>query len=131
MMDSYNIGKLSKKLNINKETIRYYEKLQLLPMPKRDINGYRKYTDWDLQKLRLILRAKEYGFSLSEIKFLLIKLFQEIEGCDITEIKAIVENKIEDIDKKLIELKETKKLLVKLNNTMLSDTAECCDLNKL
>lgn len=131
MMDSYNIGDLSKKLNVNKETIRYYEKLQLLPIPKRDINGYRKYTEADLEKLRLILRAKEYGFSLSEIKFLLTKLFDEIEGCDTNEIKTIVENKIDLIDKKLTELKETKKLLIKLNNTMLSETEEYCDLSKI
>lgn len=106
MVKNYNIGNFANELNINKETIRYYEKIGLLHEPKRDTNGYRKYTKEDLERLRFILFAKDYDFSLKEIKSLLSKLFDEIAGCDILQIKRIIENKINEIDGKLVELSQ-------------------------
>ena len=76
MVKNYNIGNFANELNINKETIRYYEKIGLLHEPKRDTNGYRKYTKEDLERLRFILFAKDYDFSLKEIKSLLSKLMK-------------------------------------------------------
>ncbi|WBW95989.1 MerR family DNA-binding transcriptional regulator [Oceanirhabdus sp. W0125-5] len=54
MKVNYNIGDLVNELNINKETIRYYEKIRLLPEPKRDKNGYRIYSKEDIEILWLI-----------------------------------------------------------------------------
>ena len=64
MKDIYNIGELVKELNINKETIRYYENIGLLSEPKRNDNGYRIYSKEDIDKVRFILIVKNFGFSL-------------------------------------------------------------------
>lgn len=53
------------------ETIRYYERVGLLPAPARTDSGYRHYTEGQVQRLRFITRGRELGFSLDEIRSLL------------------------------------------------------------
>ena len=53
------------------ETIRYYEKIGLLPHPTRTDSGYRVYTSADIERLRFIARGRDLGFSLEEIRSLL------------------------------------------------------------
>lgn len=65
------IGKLSRESGAPIDTIRYYERLGLLPPPMRLASGYRDYDDGDVQRLSFIRRAKALGFSLAEIKELL------------------------------------------------------------
>lgn len=127
MKSIYNIGDLVKELNINKETIRYYEKIGLLSEPKRDKNGYRIYSKEDIEKIRFILIVKNFGFSLKEISMLLPKIYDEILDENMENIKAIVEYKISEIDSKINELEETKRLLQKVNNNILSQNRECCN----
>ncbi|MFT8312994.1 MAG: MerR family transcriptional regulator [Clostridium sp.] len=127
MKSIYNIGDLVKELKINKETIRYYEKIGLLSDPKKDKNGYRIYSKEDIQKIRFILIVKKFGFSLKEISMLLPKIYDEILEENMENIKAIVEYKISEIDNKINELEETKRLLQKVNDNILSQNRECCN----
>lgn len=127
MKDTYNIGALVKELKINKETVRYYEKVGLLSEPERDKNGYRVYSKEDIEKIRFIRIAKNFGFSLKEISMLILKLYDEILCGDIEGIKRIVESKLDEIDYRLNELGKTKKLLQKVNNSILSQSKECCN----
>lgn len=127
MENSYSIGKVVKELNINKETVRYYEKIGLLDKPKRDKNGYRLYSKEDMDKIRFILIAKDFGFSLKEIDVLLSKIYDEILYGDINSIKKIVESKIDEIDSKINELDKTKKLLQKVNEDILNNKNKCCE----
>ena len=60
------------------ETIRYYEKIGLLPHPTRTDSGYRAYTSADIERLRFIARGRDLGFSLEEIRQWL--LIYEKEG---------------------------------------------------
>lgn len=53
------------------ETIRYYERIGLLPSPERTASGYRAYTAGDIERLRFIARGRDLGFSLEEIRSLL------------------------------------------------------------
>ena len=53
------------------ETIRYYERVGLIPSPKRTGSGYRAYTPADVERLRFVSRGRELGFSLEEIRSLL------------------------------------------------------------
>jgi hypothetical protein len=66
-----NISELSKLSGLNTPTIRYYEQIKLLPKAKRLANGYRKYSEDDLQQLHLIKQAQQVGFTLEEIKSLI------------------------------------------------------------
>ena len=66
-----NIGQLARLTGAPIDTIRYYERQQLLPTPQRSASGYRRYGDDDVTRLNFIRRAKALGFSLSEIAELL------------------------------------------------------------
>ena len=124
MKEIYNIREIVKELKINKETIRYYEKIGLLSQPKRDKNGYRVYSKEDIIKVRFILIVKNFGFSLKEIGIL---LSNKILSGDIESTKCIVDNKIIEINNKINELEDTRKLLGKVNDNILSQNIECCD----
>ena len=124
MKDIYSIGEVVKKLDINKETIRYYEKVGLLSEPVRDKNGYRIYSKQDIKMIKFILIVKKFGFSLKEIRTL---IHDEILCGDIKSIKGIVKNKINEINSKINELDETKKLLEKVNKNILEQNIECCN----
>ncbi|CAN4279286.1 MAG: helix-turn-helix domain-containing protein [Propionivibrio sp.] len=64
------------------ETIRYYEKIGLLPHPTRTDSGYRAYTSADIERLRFIARGRDLGFSLEEIRSLLQLASDERLSCD-------------------------------------------------
>ncbi len=70
-MAEYFIGQIAKQVGINVETICYYERIKLLPKPKRRESHYRVYDAIDLKRFMFIKRAKELGFTLKEIKELL------------------------------------------------------------
>lgn len=121
MKDFYNIGELVKELNINKETVRYYEKIGLLSEPKKDVNGYRLYSQRDVDTIKFILIIKEFGFSLKEIGELQSMLYNDIYGKDIEGIKRVVESKIDELNRKMEEIEKTKKLLEKVKNDVLTE----------
>ena len=58
------IGELSRQAGVPVETIRYYEKIGLMPGVHRNNGGARLYSDKDLSRLRFIKRAQKMGFSL-------------------------------------------------------------------
>lgn len=63
----YTIGELAKIVQISSETIRYYEKINLIPKPMKFENGYRKYSEIYIYRLKLLKKAKSFGFTLKEI----------------------------------------------------------------
>lgn len=65
------IGKLSDETSVNIETIRYYEKIGLLPAPPRSEGGHRLYSHQHRVRLVFVRRGRELGFSLAEIRALL------------------------------------------------------------
>ena len=125
MKNYYKIGEVVKKLNINRETIRYYENIGLLTENKRDKNGYRLYSEDEVEKVEFILMVKSYGFSLKEIKVIFDEVYEDILGGHMEGIKKIVEEKIRELQHKIESLSETKKLLEKVNDNVLSENREC------
>lgn len=125
MKNYYKIGEVVKKLNINRETIRYYENIGLLTENKRDKNGYRLYSEDEVEKVEFILMVKSYGFSLKEIKVIFDEVYEDILGGHVEGIKIIVEEKIRELQVKIDALSETKKLLEKVNDNVLSENREC------
>lgn len=75
-------GALAKRSGCNAETIRYYEKIGLLPPPRRSAGGHRLYTMADQRRLRFVLRARELGFGIGEIRSLLSMTDQANYSCD-------------------------------------------------
>lgn len=75
------IGEAATASGCHIETIRYYERVGLLPRPARTSSGYRQYTDGQVQRLRFIIRGRELGFSLDEIRSLLALADDESLSC--------------------------------------------------
>ncbi len=70
-MDALTIGQLGRTTDTKIETIRYYEKIGLLPAPRRTAGNYRSYTVEHLQRLGFIRRARELGFTIEDVRELL------------------------------------------------------------
>jgi len=107
------IGEVSKKVGIPASTIRYYEKIKLLPMV-RNHNGYRDYPEEVVELIALVIRAKSLGFTLNEIKEF-SSLLQEL-GQDKGRVRNRLEEKVRDINEKINEFKKFKKNIEKLLN---------------
>ncbi|MDA3922919.1 MAG: MerR family transcriptional regulator [Salinisphaera sp.] len=66
------IGQLAAAAGVNRQTVRYYQRRGLLEQPPRPAHGYRRYEQAALERLRFIKRAQALGFTLDEIKHLLV-----------------------------------------------------------
>lgn len=106
------IGKLAQIANLNIETIRYYERIELLPYAKRNASGYRYYGNDDLHRLHFIGLAKRHGFSLNEIKELLELRVDPQRSCE--DVRQHAKKKVDEIDIKIAELKRIKRALQQL-----------------
>jgi MerR family transcriptional regulator, mercuric resistance operon regulatory protein len=81
-------GDLAKSAKCNIETIRYYEKIGLMPEPQRDKNGYRTYLQEDERRLRFILRARHLGFDIGDVRGLLDLVDVRDDSCNAVRIKT-------------------------------------------
>lgn len=89
----YRIGELAKMAEVTPDTIRYYEKQQMMEHEVRTEGGFRLYTESDLQRLKFIRHARQLGFSLESIRELLsIRIDPEHHTCQ--ESKGISAGKI-------------------------------------
>lgn len=104
-------GELAALTGCNLETVRYYEKINLLPEPPRRPNGYRAYDDTHVQRLRFILRARELGFDIAEIRGLLALMDTERQTC--AEVKQRTELHLEDVRGKIADLRRIERVLAK------------------
>ena len=97
----------------NLETIRYYERIGLVPSPKRTPKGYREYSEADVERLRFISRGRGLGFSLEEIRSLL-RLAQDPDiSC--SEVDKIARNHLDDI---LVRLEDLQRMARELERTI-------------
>ncbi len=97
------IGVLSKRSGFSRDTIRYYEKIGLIELPAaRREHNYKDYPEEVLQQLNVIRKYKELGYTLEEIRELLV--LQSIKVLDIARMLAITERKIMGVDTELERL---------------------------
>jgi Zn(II)-responsive transcriptional regulator len=103
-----NIGQLARLAGVPIDTVRYYERQQLLPLPARSAAGYRRYEGGDVLRLNFIRRAKALGFTLDEIKDLLaISAARD----DIAQVKAAASAKLAVVEERLAELQRVRDAL--------------------
>ena len=76
------IGQIARRAGVKIETIRYYERIGLLPQPPRSAGRYRLYGPGDARTLRFIKRARELGFPLDDVRALLRLAREEAGSCD-------------------------------------------------
>lgn len=96
------IGELSKQTGVPHKTIRYYEEIELLPRPQRMANGYRVYSQEDVERLQFIRRARTLGFALDEIAEILA--FRERQEPPCSHVLALICHKIDEIENQIRDL---------------------------
>jgi MerR family transcriptional regulator, mercuric resistance operon regulatory protein len=122
--ENLSIGELSKRSEVNIETIRYYERIKLLPAPPRTASGRRVYGSTDLRILVFVRRSRELGFPLDEIRTLLRLGGPEKASC--REVREIATHHLEDIRSKLHDLKKLEHLLATTVSRCSGRTAPDC-----
>jgi MerR family copper efflux transcriptional regulator len=106
-MQTMTIGRLAKAAGVNVDTIRYYERHGLLPQAARRESGYREYEADDVARLSFIRRAKDLGFSLTDIGELL-SLSQDRRS-DMRGVRRKAEERLADVERKIAELKRVER----------------------
>ena len=119
------IGTVTKRLNISADTLRYYEKIHLLPPILRDASGLRNYCEKDISRLRFIKRAQRMRFSLVEIGHLLN--FRTAPQQARPDIRQLADDKLADIEEHLQELKTLRNELSQLIN-LCSNSDDGCPI---
>jgi MerR family transcriptional regulator, mercuric resistance operon regulatory protein len=115
---NFSIGEISKRSGVNIGTIRFYERIKILPAPPRTASGRRAYDGGDLRILAFIRRARELGFSLDEIRVLLRLGAPESRSC--REVREVAARRLEDIRSRITDLAAIERLLA-------GAIAECSD----
>jgi Hg(II)-responsive transcriptional regulator len=109
-------GELAARVDCHLETIRYYEKTGLMPEPARTEAGHRVYDGDQERRLRFILRARDLGFSIEELKGLLTLVDSDHLACG--EVYEKTQAHIADIREKIADLR-------RLENTLSTISAKC------
>jgi MerR family mercuric resistance operon transcriptional regulator len=121
-VETFTIGQLAHQAGVNVETVRYYERRGLLRAPPRTAAGYRQYSGSDLWRLQFIARAKQLGFTLSEIA----GLVGPDEGRAGTRTRGLAEAKIRALDEQRRELATTRARLTRLIDICEDPDSEDC-----
>ena len=110
------IGKLSEQTSVKIETIRYYEKIGIMPDPPRKASGHRTYTADLVDRLRFIRRGRELGFTLNDIRDL---LGVEDNPPTCAEVHDLTKIHLNTIREKITDLRKLEKTL-----TLIADKCE-------
>jgi MerR family mercuric resistance operon transcriptional regulator len=102
------IGELAKSVDVNVETIRYYQRIGLLGLPQKPYGGTPSYSGEDLRRLRFIRRAQQIGFSLEDIRALL-----ELSSSDCKQVGKLAAEKLNLVHAKLRQLRRIEAVLAK------------------
>lgn len=118
------IGTLAAACNCPAETIRYYEKIGLLPKPLRTANGYRSYDERHQKWLQFVLRSRALGFTQDEVRRLSNIADQSQPVC--ADVHQLLVEHIVDVRKKLLDLKRMEKSLARLKSKCQDGTLNDC-----
>ena len=128
------IGQVAQSTGLSIDTIRFYEKQALVSPPRRTSGGYRVYDERDVERLRFVSRAQNLGFSLQEIRELLLIENSEGNGC--SHVHDLIATKVNQVKKKIAELRRIELRLTKAQKQcstalMKRCNAECPVLDEL
>src|SRR5258706_15510948 len=104
------IGRLAKSAGVNVETIRYYQRRGIIDEPDKPLGGHRKYAPDVLEQIAFVRRAQQLGFSLAEVKELLMLK----DGRSTHKARAIAERKVDGLDRQISHLAKMRRKLKRL-----------------
>ncbi len=109
-------GQLAKRSGCNIETIRYYEKIGLMPEPPRSAHGYRQYDENHERRLLFVMRGRELGFTIEDLKSLLDLVDRRAVSCG--EVEKLARSHLRSVREKISDLSRME--------STLSDTVRSC-----
>jgi len=111
------IGDLARRTGVNVETVRYYERIGIMPRPARTQGGQRAYDDAMVRRLAFIKRCRDLGFSLDDIRALLSLV---AGGYTCGEVRTLTEAHLATVREKLADLR-------RMEGVLSAMVAECRD----
>lgn len=99
----FTIGELAQATGTRAETVRYYERIGLLPAPERTGGNYRLYGPSDAARLAFVRRGRGLGFAIEDIRTLLALADQKDQDCG--KVDAIAREHLADVERKVADLK--------------------------
>ncbi len=120
------IGRLARQTGANIETIRYYERVGLLPAPARSPGGYRLYRAEHLKRLNFIRRARILGFSIGEVRRLLRLADERKRPC--AEVRIVAEAHLADVRNRIADLRVMERVLKETVARCAAGTRSHCPL---
>lgn len=123
------IGQLAERSGVSTKTIRYYERIGVLPEPQRAGNGYRRYDSGAAERIRFIQDAQSAGLSLAEIQMILELRDGGRATCG--HVIATLESHLDEVDQQMEDLHRTRDRLVEIiDRARALDPADCNDPNR-
>ena len=123
MRSTLPIGELSKRTQCNIETIRYYERIGLLPQPRREGERFRRYDGDDVARVAFVRRARQLGFTLDEVRELLRLAAAGGDRDACAEARGIAAAHVATIKARIADLRAMERVL--------SAAVRCCDAGEL
>lgn len=118
------IGKLAFAAGVNLETVRYYERIGLMPKPARTNSGHRAYEEAHVRRLAFIRRARELGFGIDDIRALLALAEPARGSC--AEVRGIAQAHLDEVPAKLADLAKLERILAETIARCSGDPAPPC-----
>jgi MerR family transcriptional regulator, copper efflux regulator len=124
-MKPLRIGQVASAVGVTVETVRYYSHQGLLTVSSRSAARYRRYDESSVNRLKFILRAKEHGFTLKEIKAILD--IYDSRTATRADVREVIEGKIVAVEMQIRQLKEYEGALERLRSLCNGDgpLSEC------
>lgn len=124
--DQFSIGALSERSGVNIETIRFYEKIGVMPQPGRSAAGYRLYNDAHAKRLHFVRRGRELGFSLDELRGLLRLVDGHAYTC--REVHDLTIEHLKDIRQKIADLRRLERAMSDMASQCSGDQIPECPI---
>ncbi|MBI1360273.1 MAG: MerR family DNA-binding protein [Alphaproteobacteria bacterium] len=118
-------GELAREADCNLETIRYYETIGLIPHPPRSEGRHRLYGRAHINRLRFILRGRELGFSIDEIRALLAI---EDSGGACSDVYALTTQHLVQVKRKIADLRRLERILASTAAACARDASPECPI---
>jgi len=113
------ISQVASEVGVRPDTIRYYERVGLLPIPERRPNGYRTYDGGDVERLRFIRGAQRLGLKLKDIRELLS--IRDNGTCPCGRTARLVDRRLADLDSQIASLKTLRGEMAQLRESLPTD----------
>ena len=128
MASALRIGELAFAAGVTTDTVRYYERLKILPRPSRTRAGYRLYSEEDAERLRFIKQAQSLGLSLDEVKGLLPARGSGLLEC--RRVRDLLSAKLVELDAKISHMRGFRKTLAaylgECEEALAGNRGDCC-----